>query len=178
MMIADPRPIILTALMDDRAQCFFDERRERYFPAHRNWLEAHVTLFHALPGERHAQIVALLTSEAARTPVLTASVTGLRNLGGGVAYALRSETLSALRRRLAQAWSGWLTPQDSQGFNPHVTVQNKVTGAEARRTAELLRAEFSPFEIVVRGIAVWRYDGGPWSRGTEHLFAQPVGRDG
>ena len=178
MTIVDSRPIILTASMDAGAQSYFDERRERYFPAERNWLSAHLTLFHALPGECHEQIAALLDNEVAMSPTILASVAGIRNLGGGVAYVIRSDGLSAFRRKLAQEWSDWLTPQDRQAFSPHVTVQNKATRAEARLTADILAAEFSPFDVVIGGITVWRYDGGPWECEAEHAFRVSVARLG
>ena len=54
-------------------------------------------------------------------------------MGRGVAYRLDSPALPALRRELASEWSKWLTPPDSQRFQPHVTVQNKVDPTEARR---------------------------------------------
>ena len=172
--MVDSRPIILTAMMDAGAQSFFDARREQYFPAERNWLRAHITLFHALPGERNLQIAACLVGQMAINTMILASVTGIRNLGGGVAYAIRSDGLSAFRRTLAQEWSSWLTPQDRQTFSPHVTVQNKVTSAEARLTADILTAEFAPFDMAISGIIVWRYDGGPWVLEAEHAFRASV----
>ena len=170
----DRRPIILSAMMDAKTQSFFDERRERYFPSERNWLDAHLTLFHALPGECHAQIATLLDDEAANSTVITAKVIGLRNLGNGVAYEIQSDALSALRRNLAERWSSWLSPQDRQKFKAHVTVQNKVTSAQARQTAANLAAEFSPFDAEIGGVAVWRYDGGPWVGQSEHLFGVAI----
>ena len=45
-------PLIVTLLVDDDAQQHFDALRSEHFPAERNYLRAHVTLFHALPGGR------------------------------------------------------------------------------------------------------------------------------
>jgi hypothetical protein len=44
-------PLIVTLLLDDAAQARFDRLRAAHFPSARNHLAAHVTLFHALPGE-------------------------------------------------------------------------------------------------------------------------------
>ncbi len=176
--MVDSRPLILTAMMDARAQIFFDRRRERYFPAERNWLSAHITLFHALPGHCHLEIGALLARQTAVSPVVSASITGIRHFGGGVAYVIESDGLAAFRGQLAQAWADRLTPQDSQKFSPHVTVQNKVTRAEARLTADILAAEFTPFAMELLGVSVWRYDGGPWVHEADHAFraaAAPLG---
>ena len=42
--------LILTLIIDGEAQNFFNILRQRYFPAERNYLDAHLTLFHNLPG--------------------------------------------------------------------------------------------------------------------------------
>ncbi|HZB50151.1 MAG TPA: 2'-5' RNA ligase family protein, partial [Mycobacteriales bacterium] len=74
------------------------------------------------------------------------------------------------RARLAKAFEPYLTAQDRQGWRPHVTVQNKVTPAEARRTLAGLAAGFAPFEAVGTGLALWAYRGGPWAPLSRHLF--------
>ena len=71
---------------------------------------------------------------------------------------------------LRARWEPWLTRQDRQPFRPHVTVQNKVTPAEARRTLAGLAAGFAPFEAVGTGLALWAYRGGPWAPLSRHLF--------
>ena len=86
----------------------------------------------------------------------------MRSLGRGVAYTIASERLLALRGRLAKAWAPMLTAQDRQRFTPHVTIQNKARPDEARALLEALRAGFTPFEATVTGLALWRYQGGPW----------------
>jgi hypothetical protein len=53
-------------------------------------------------------------------------------------------------------------PQDRQGFQPHVTVQNKVTPAEAQDLLRALQATFAPFAVQGEGLHLWRYLGGPW----------------
>ena len=46
-----PAPLILTLQLDERSFAFFGAQRRRYFPLERNFIPAHLTLFHALPGE-------------------------------------------------------------------------------------------------------------------------------
>lgn len=46
------QPLIVTLALDEQAQARFDALRSRHFPPDRNVLDAHVTLFHALPGEQ------------------------------------------------------------------------------------------------------------------------------
>ncbi len=167
-------PLILTLEIDDLSQEWFDRLRELYFPPERNYLRAHLTMFHKLPGEREAEISADLREVCRRREPITLSVTGLRYLGRGVAYELASPELVALRRELAGKWGSWLGAQDRQGFKPHVTVQNKVYPEQARALREQLLAAFSPFEVGGVGLSLWRYLGGPWEPvGTYPFGARP-----
>lgn len=80
---------ILTLRLDDQSQAFFDALRKKHFPAERNYLKAHLTLFHKLPDT--AYTLALLR-EVAQEP-FDLQVTSLRHLGAGVAYQIESRTL-------------------------------------------------------------------------------------
>jgi 2'-5' RNA ligase len=163
------QPLIVTLLLAEEAQRRFDRLRAAHFPPERNWLAAHVTLFHALPGEQAPAVDADLAAAAARPP-FPVEVTGVRFLGRGVAYSLASPELAELRAGLATAWAPWLTPQDRQPHAPHVTVQNKVDPAVARALHAELGAGFVPETVPARGLALWRYLGGPWEPVAEHLF--------
>jgi len=162
-------PLIVTLLLEEAAQQRFDRLREQHFPRERNHLAAHVTLFHALPGE-HLDAVRADLAAAADRPSFDVAVTGVRFLGRGVAYSLESSDVAALRSRLVEAWRPWLTPQDRQKHAPHVTVQNKVAPAVARALHERLLAEFVPYDVRARGLGLWRYLGGPWEAVDEYSF--------
>jgi len=97
-------PLILTLKMDERSQEMFDRLRGLYFPPERNYLSAHLTLFHKLPGEREAEISADLREVCRDRQPLTLTATGLRSLGRGVAFELSSPDLVVLRRELAGRW--------------------------------------------------------------------------
>jgi 2'-5' RNA ligase len=156
-------PLILTLTLDDASQAFFDDLRRQYFPAKINYLSAHLTLFHALPGEERAAIVADLAAVAAAQPApLPLQATGVKFMGRGVMYTLDNPTLPALHKRLQRQWQPWLSPQDQQGLRPHITVQNKVDPTVARQLHEELAAGFQPFEALGTGLALWAYRGGPW----------------
>jgi 2'-5' RNA ligase len=155
------QPLVVTLLLDDDSQRRFDRLRAEHFPADRNHLAAHVTLFHALPGE-HGDAVAADLAAAADRPAFDVEVTGVRLLGRGVAYTLASPEVDQLRGRLAAAWQAWLTPQDRQRHAPHVTVQNKVDPAVARALHARLSAAFEPGRVGARGLTLSRYLGGPW----------------
>ncbi len=169
MRAPSSRPLIVTLLLDDAAQQRFDRLRAQHFPPERNHLAAHVTLFHALPGEHIDAVRADLTAAADRPP-FDVAVTGLRFLGRGVAYTLEPAEVTSVRNGLAAAWAPWLTPQDRQRIAPHVTVQNKVAPAVARALHEQLLAGFVPWTARARGLGLWRYLGGPWEPVGEHAF--------
>jgi hypothetical protein len=45
-------PLILTLEMDTHSFEILDALRKKHFPPERNVLDAHITLFHKLPGEQ------------------------------------------------------------------------------------------------------------------------------
>ena len=162
------RPMILTLVLDPSSSATFDALRRAHFPPARNHLDAHVTMFHALSGAE--QDVRRDVRDAASTRrAFPVPVTGLRSLGGGVAFELASPTLLELRADLASRWAAGLTRQDRAGFRPHVTVQNKVRADEAAALLAELREGFTPWSAQAGGLALWRYLGGPW----EHLETVP-----
>jgi len=163
-------PLILTLQLDERSFAFFDEQRRRYFPKERNFIPAHLTLFHALPGEQLAAIQHDIEAAISGQQPFKLDVTGLRSLGRGVAYALESSELNKMRSHLALGWNDWLKPQDRQNHNPHVTVQNKVDPTQARALLEDLREGFQPFEVTGMGLDLWWYRGGPWEKVRTFLF--------
>jgi 2'-5' RNA ligase len=154
-------PLVLTLQLDEASQARFDALRRAHFPPERNHLQAHVTLFHALPGEREPQVRADL-HESAQRPAYDVDVVRVRSLGRGVAYDLRSSQLAAQRADLARRWAPWLTPQDARPHAAHVTVQNKVTPERARALLRELEASFVPGAVRATGLSLWRYLGGPW----------------
>jgi 2'-5' RNA ligase len=144
-------PLIVTLALDSESQTRFEAERRAYFPPHLNRIPAHVSLFHALPGEEQAAVRSLLEETAARMSPFPVRVDALMPLGRGVAYRLRSDALQTLHAELRRAWLPWLTPQDRQGFRPHVVVQNKVSAA---------------------GLLLWHYEGGPWTSAGSFDFTQ------
>jgi hypothetical protein len=152
----------LTALLAPPAQAWFEAARRAHYPATLNQVPAHVSLFHHLPGRELDAVRRRLKALCGEVPPPRVLVAEVRSIGRGVAYRLRSPELEAIRAELADGWDTLLIPQDRAGFQPHVTVQNKVTGAEAQATLDRLAAGFVPFETRAVGIAVWRYLDGPW----------------
>ncbi len=158
----EPAPLILSAVLDARVQRRLDALRRAHFPPHRNHLDAHVTLFHHLPGAEQDAVAAAVGAAVRGRPAPLVDVTGVRFLGHGVAIALASPGLAAVRAGLAQCWGSWLTAQDRTKRDLHVTVQNKVTPQEARGLHSELAAAFVPERTRAVALALWRYRGGPW----------------
>lgn len=155
-------PIVVTALFGDGDNGWIQELRRRHYPAERNQVPAHLTLFHHLPPSLEAELSRRLAAAAAAPPP-RAEVAGLIDLGGGTALRIESEELESLRGELAEAFHGLLTPQDAAPWRPHVTIQNKVEPREARRLQQQLRASFEQRPLALKGLASWRYLGGPWA---------------
>ena len=155
-----PMTYIVTLQMDDASQAFFEGMRRKHFPPERNQIGAHLTLFHTLPET--GEVAEALRWIGDHHSVFAMEVTGLRSLGRGVAYTLRSVELAARHAELAEVFRDHLTPQDKQKFSPHVVVQNKVTGEAARKLLEELQGDFKPFTVWGIGFELWKYLGGPW----------------
>lgn len=160
--------LIVTAELAPADFAWFDHLRHLHFPPERNVLSAHLTMFHALPPSAESEVRRDLARLAAR-PRPHAVVAGLMNLGGGVAYRIVSDELEQVRAELADRFRGLLTAQDSAGWRPHITVQNKVGSGDATRLKTELEKDFEPRALNVSGLAVHRYLGGPW----EHLVTYP-----
>ena len=168
---ADPAWLIVTLQMDVEAAARFTRLRRAYFPAHRNWLAAHVTLFHALPVASIDKVLADCAELAGATAAFRMQVDRVLFLGRGVAYGLSSTEGVRLRGTLANRWDALLGRQDRawQG-RLHVTVQNKVEPVAARALYDELQQKFVPEDIVASGLDVWYYVGGPWRPAATFAF--------
>jgi 2'-5' RNA ligase len=163
-------PLLLTLDLDSASAQRFEALRRAHFPPERNFLPAHVTLFHALPGEHEEAVLDELGGLCARTAPFGVRFPCLRRLGRGVAAVLAAPELLALHQRLAARWRSWLTPQDAQPLRPHVTIQNKVTPDEARALFEDLSAVWTVPDGQASGLRLWHYLGGPWALVTALSF--------
>ncbi|HCW62715.1 2'-5' RNA ligase family protein [Sphingobium sp. UBA5915] len=164
-----PAPIIVTALMGAADFAWADGLRRAHFPPERNWLGAHITLFHHLPPSALEEVAGRLKRLGAG-PRPAARLTDVMLLGRGVAYRVESPELLAMRAELADAFAGMLTPQDQAKPRLHITIQNKVTPDAAKALADKLRADFRPRPLVIAGLAAWHYRGGPWEMAMKAMF--------
>jgi len=154
-------PIILTLKINAEAAEYFTGLRKKHFPAERNYLDAHLTLFHHLPGNE-PQISEAVKTVCQQQKSIVLQVARVVNIGAGVAFKLETDLLKQIHKKLQQQWMQWLTPQDKQTLWPHITVQNKVERQTAVQLQQELSLGFLPFEIQGLGFTLWEYLGGPW----------------
>jgi hypothetical protein len=155
-------PIIVTAQMGKGDQLWADALRAAHFPPERNYLKAHITLFHHLPPTHLPEIKARLAAMAREYAAPPAVLREVMMLGRGVAYRVDCPDLLAMRDELAEGFTGLLTPQDQARPRLHITVQNKVEPAEAKALYAELSASFQPRPLSVTGLSAYYYRGGPW----------------
>lgn len=167
--MTDIRPIIATLTVDKEAQRRFQRLRDRYYPASR--VPAHITLFRHLPGRAPEELIARIGGICADTAPFMVRAEAPMGLANGVALKLISAQLHSLRKRIAETYMAHLANDDRKPFEPHMTIQHRVTRRRARRTLGAVRASFTPFEARAEGVALWRYVGGPW----EALADLPLG---
>lgn len=168
-----PAPLLITAELPPEIFSWAEALRRLHFPPERNRVRAHVTLFHALPPSVEAEVRRTL-AELAAGPAPPARLTGIMKLGRGTAFDIVSEGMQAIHADLAERLHGVLTAQDRQRRpRLHVTVQNKVTPAEAKALQAELARDFRPRDFAFAGLALHRWreglwqDAGRWSfRGT------------
>ena len=154
-------PLIVTADLGPADFAWLDDQRRAHFPPARNQLAAHLTMFHALPPSLEGEVRRQLKAATAGPPP-KASLSGLMNLGGGVAYRVVSPELDIIRDDIADHFHGSLTAQDGGGWRAHVTIQNKVKSPEAKALFDKLERDFVARPLKIRGLALHRYLGGPW----------------
>src|SRR4051794_13949897 len=89
--------LIVTAEIAAPDLSWLDQLRRLHYPPERNQLPAHLTMFHALPPSAEGEARRSLARLAAERPP-RASIDGVMDLGGGVAFRIVSPELDAMRR--------------------------------------------------------------------------------
>jgi hypothetical protein len=161
--------LIVTAEIAPPDLAWLERLRRLHYPPERNQLPAHLTMFHALPPSAEGEVRRALGRLAAESSP-RASLEGVMDLGGGVAFRVVSPDLDAMRRELADHFRGLLSAQDSGGWRPHVTIQNKVSARDARRLLEELERDFRARPLGIAGLGLHRYLDGPWERVEYYAF--------
>jgi hypothetical protein len=155
-------PIIITAQIGKGDQAWADALRKAHFPPERNFLSAHITMFHHLPPAYLPEIKARIAALARECPPPPAMLSEVMLLGRGVAFRIDSPELLAMRDELAEGFTGLMTPQDQARPRLHITVQNKVEPPVAKALHANLAACFEPRPLAITGLSAYYYRGGPW----------------
>lgn len=167
---SSPAPLIVTATLPGDIQAWADHLRTTHFPPERNFLKAHVTLFHALPPMLLEEVRSLMATLAGDTSPIDARIDAVMDLGGGTALRILSPQMFDLRAQIADHFHGMLSAQDQSKPRLHITVQNKVVRAQARALQDELAAGFAPRDFSFTGLALHHYRGGPWEAAGQWSF--------
>lgn len=163
-------PLIVTAGLPRDLAAWATGLRRRHFPPERNYLDAHVTLFHALPPQCEDEASALLGQFAREFSPVDAKLDRVISLGGGTALAIESDGMLQIRRLIADHFHGLLTAQDQDQPRLHITIQNKVSSAAAKALQGELADIFAPRDFTFHGLELHRYVGGPWKNLGKFAF--------
>ena len=161
--------LLITADVAPDDFAWLEGLRRRHYPMERNWVPVHHTLFNALPPSALDEAKHQLALQANASPP-RATIAGLMDLGGGVAFRIVSDDLDDIRSAIADHFHGSLTAQDAQGWRPHITIQNKVAPRVARSLLAELERVFRPRPLAIAGLALHRYLGGPWEPIARYPF--------
>lgn len=157
-----PAPFIVTAELPPDVLAWADGLRRAHFPPERNWLKAHVTLFHSFAPSLRSELLGMLGGVASQFAAPWCEVTGLMNLGRGTAIALSSPGMLHLRALIADHFHGALTAQDRHPPRLHITVQNKVAPEAARALQVALKPVLQRRGFRFAGLGLYIYRGPHW----------------
>ncbi|MCF2514257.1 2'-5' RNA ligase family protein [Sphingomonas sp. G124] len=161
--------LIVTAEFAPDDFAWLEGLRRANYPPELNRVSVHLTLFHALPPSAEEEVRRQLALHATG-PAPNAALAGLMDLGGGIAIRVVSEELDSIRNEIADHFHGLLSAQDSAGWRPHVTIQNKVPPKIARALLAKLARDFRPRPLGLAGLALHRYLEGPWETLARYPF--------
>ena len=161
--------LIVTAEIAQGDFSWLEGLRRAHYPPERNRVPAHLTMFHAVAPSAEAELCSRVSRIVRRNPP-RAEIAGLMDLGGGVAFHVVSPDLDVIREELSHDLHGLLGAQDSGGWRPHITIQNKVAPKAARSLKESLERTFRTRNLGISGLGIYRYLGGPWEKIAVYPF--------
>lgn len=106
----------------------------------------------------------LVVAELCRRPAPSACVTGLMDLGRGTAFAIESREMADLHGEMAERLHGLVQQKDDRPLRLHITIQNKVTPAEARALQGELAPGFRPRAFRFHGLGLYGWAGELWQQ--------------
>lgn len=162
---------VLTLVTDQKHHQRMTNLRSKYFPKRINKLEAHLTLFHALPFSKlDSDVVPLIKEVASRTQRFNIHATRPFKMKRGIAVSVSKENGSrqaqSVHLALQRPWleAGFLSDQDAGGCRIHYTIMNKVDDeSEVQRAFEEVNGSWKDDWCVATGLGLWKYEqGGRW----------------
>ena len=162
-------PLIVTAEFAQDDHSWLEGLRRAHYPVERNRVPVHLTLFQGLPPSAVDEVRRQLALHSA-VPPPRATIAGLMNLSGGVAYRVVSDELEAIRDSIADHFHGILCAPDAAGWRPHITIQNKVPARQAKTLLDELERDFRPRPLGISGLLLHRYRNGPWETIARYSF--------
>jgi len=150
--------------------------RKDYFPARLNKLDAHLTLFHALPGSKlDDEIIPTLEATAKSTEqfhILAATPFRLKHgIAIGVPKTAGGTTARDVHAKLRDQWRPFLSDQDAGGFAAHYTIMNKVDDDKKVNGAFAeVEQNFQACPGMIEGLSLWRYDRSRWEWARDFVF--------
>lgn len=165
------QPLIITVKMDSNSHERLTGWRERFFPPARNYLTAHITLYHHLPAEHLHWIEKELTEFCRVQDAFPLSFHRVEHNGGFVSVLVDAPPLLHMKSHFDSVFGKFLKPQDQQKIRPHVTLVNKVSREEGKAASELIHLEFFPWQGRAEGLEIHFYHHGPWNLHSQIYFS-------
>ena len=158
--------MIVTAILDKNIQNELNYLRSKYFPTERNYLDAHITLFHACPDRFLRDIKEIYSVEKA----FDFRLINPFFLGFGFAVEVDSIELRDIYLNLRNKFYDSLTAQDQRDKKLHVTIQNKVSGRDAKADFSKFKSTWCEINGSILGLSFYEYLDGPWRKIEDFYF--------
>jgi len=162
---------VLTLRTSDEIAQQMQWLRQRWFPADRLKVPAHVTLFHALPGSRLPQVEEQIMELTQQTPQFEISSGRVQRMRKGVLVNLRDGDAEVryLFDTLRDNFYEWLIEQD-KSCKAHWTIQNKEEDQD--RVDEAYWDTYRTGSCLgwATGLVLWNYNDGHWVKEKEFEF--------
>jgi len=168
---------VLTILTDAKHHETMTKWRRQYFPPRLNRLEAHLTLFHALPGSKLEEAIKPVLAEVCAStspfPVLAAKPFRLnKGIAIGVPKTRGGEDARKVHRELQEAWKEFLSRQDAGGFAAHYTIMNKMDDESAVQKAfSEVESQWNGCHGRAEGLSLFLYERGNWVHVEDFRFS-------
>lgn len=161
-------PLVVTAQLPREIFLWANRLREEFYPAHRDRVPAHVTLFRTLPPSAEQEIrsdlgaMARLTSSGDARGGISATIGRAKARGESLFLLVESPRLVDVRDGLAQRLQGLLPAQDQHRPELHITLCNGVKAKETRALERQLNVDSLVRQFRFEGLALHRYRAGHW----------------